>query len=82
MNIQVVYFFFKEFSRTTFNFQGPPTGNVMSQIVQKCIFPVHSNMTLRFELFAPPISLHFSVHSSQIVDNYCIKQKTLCVNHL
>ena len=34
------------------DFQGPPTRNIISQIVQKCTFPVYSNKTLRFELFA------------------------------
>ena len=37
--------FFKDFSRTTFDFQRPPTRNLISQIVQKCTFPVHSNRT-------------------------------------
>ena len=36
---------FKDFSRTSFDFQEPPTRNVLSQIVQKCTFPVHSNRT-------------------------------------
>ena len=49
------------FSRT---FQGPPTRNIISQIVQKCTFPVYSNKTLRLELFASPTSLHFSVYLS------------------
>ena len=49
--------FFKDFSRTTLDFQGPPTRNIISQIVQKCTFPVHSiNNTLRLELFASPTS--------------------------
>ena len=48
--------FFKDFSRTT--------RNIISQIVQKCTFPVYSNKTLRLELFASPTSLHFSVHLS------------------
>ena len=55
---------FKDFSRTTLDFQGPPTRNIISQIVQKCTFPVYSNKTLRLELFASPTSLHFSVHLS------------------
>ena len=38
---------FKDFSRTTLDFQGQPTRNIISQIVQKCIFPVYSNKTLR-----------------------------------
>ena len=36
-----------DFSNTTFDFQGSPTRKVISQIVQKCTFPVHnSNRTL------------------------------------
>ena len=36
-----------DFSNTTFDFQGSPTRKVISQIVQKCTFPVHnSNKTL------------------------------------
>ena len=50
--------FFKDFSRTTLDFQGPPTRNIILQIVQKCTFPVYSNKTLRLELFASPTSLH------------------------
>ena len=45
-------------------FQGPPTRNIISQIVHKCTFPVYSNKALRLELFASPTSLHFSVHLS------------------
>ena len=60
--------FFKDFSRafqrTRFDFQGPPTRNVISQIVQKGTFPVHSNMTLTLEMLAPSTSLHFSVYLS------------------
>ena len=56
--------FFKDFSRTTLDFQGQPTRNIISQIVQKCTFPVYSNKTLRLELFASPTSLHFPVHWS------------------
>ena len=56
--------FFKDFSRTTLDFQGPPTRKIISQVVQKCTFPVYSNKTLRLELFASPTSLHFSVHWS------------------
>ena len=50
--------FFKEFSRTTLDFQGPATRNIISQIVQKCTFPVYSSKTSRLELFASPTSLH------------------------
>ena len=52
---------FKDLSSTSFDFQGPPNRNVISHIVQKCTFPIHSNRTYRLELFAPPTSLHFSV---------------------
>ena len=45
--IQKLQPFFKDFSRTTLDFQGQPTRNIISQIVQKCIFPVYSNKTLR-----------------------------------
>ena len=50
--------FFKDFSRTTLDFPGPPTRNIILQIVQNCTFPVYSNKTLRLELFASPTSLH------------------------
>ena len=56
--------FSKDFSRTTLDFQGPPTRNIILQIVQKCTFPVYSNKTLRLEQFPSPASLHFSVHLS------------------
>ena len=52
----------KDFSRTTFNFQGPPTRNVIPQTVQKYTFPVHCYRTLRIEQFTPPTSLHFLFH--------------------
>ena len=52
----------KDFSTTTFNFQGPPTRNVIPQTVQKYTFPVHCYRTLRIEQFTPPTSLHFSFH--------------------
>ena len=54
-------------SRTIFDFQGPPTRNIISHItVKKFSFSVHSNRTIRLELFPSPTSLHFSVHLSQI----------------
>ena len=56
--------FFKDISSTTLDFQRPPTGNIISQIVQKCTFPVYSNKTLRLELLASSTSLNFSVHLS------------------
>ena len=52
----------KDFSRTTFNFQGPPTRRVIPQTVHKYTFPVHCNRTLRIEQFTPATSLHFSFH--------------------
>ena len=61
--IQKMQPFFKDFSRITLAFQGQLTSNIISQIVQKCTFPVHSNKTLRLELFAST-SLHFSLHLS------------------
>ena len=57
---------FKDFSRTTFDFQGLPNRKLISLIVQIFPFPVLSKRTLRLELFAPPSSLHFSVHLSKI----------------
>ena len=57
--------FFKDhirFSRTTYQ-----ECNIISPIVQKCIFstlPVHSHRVLRLELFPPPTSLYFSVRLS------------------
>ena len=49
------------FSRT---FQGPPTRNIISHMVQKCTFPVYSYKALRLDLFASTTSLNFSVHLS------------------
>ena len=55
---------FNHFSRTVLDFQGLPTRNIISQIVQKRTFPVYSKKALTLELFASPTSLHFSVHLS------------------
>ena len=57
------------FSRT---FQGPLTRNIISQTVQKCTFPVHSN-TLRL------FPLHFPVHLSytHLIVKYCMKHRAL-----
>ena len=52
--------FFKDFSRTTLDFQGPPTGNIISQFVQKCTLPVNSYKALRLEQFTSPASVHDS----------------------
>ena len=55
--------FFQEFSRTKLNFQGPPTRDVISQMVYKSTFPVQaSRFLIRLQVFAPSPSLHFSVH--------------------
>ena len=59
---KIATIFLKNFSRTTLDFQGQPSRNIISQTVQKCTFPVYSNKTLRLEPFASPTSLHFSVH--------------------
>ena len=53
--------FFQDFSRTKYNFQGPPTRNVISQIVYKCTFPVQADRFLRLRVFSPS-PLQFSVH--------------------
>ena len=39
----------------------------ISQVVQKCLFPVNPNNTLDLNLFASPTSLHFSVHLSYLI---------------
>ena len=39
--------FFKDFSRTTLDFHGQPSRNIISQIVQKCTFPVYSKKTFK-----------------------------------
>ena len=58
--IQKIATIFQGRSRTTSDFQEPPTTNIISQTVQKCTFPVYSNKTLRLELFASPASRFFS----------------------
>ena len=55
--------FCQDFSRTKLNFQGPPTKNVISQMVYKCTFPVQANRFLRLQVFALS-PLHFSVDLS------------------
>ena len=57
--------FFHDFSRTC---QGLPTGKVISQIVQKCTFPVHFNKTLRLKL-----DPHFQHTCLKLIVTYCIK---------
>ena len=68
------------FTRTTFDFQGPPTRNVISQIEQKCTFSVHSNRTIRLELFPHQLYI-FQFTCLKLIVNSCIKQTTLYVNH-
>ena len=58
-------------------FQGPPTRNVISQIIQKCTFSVNSIRILRLELFAPLTSNIFWFTCLKLIVNYCIKQKKL-----
>ena len=72
----------KVFSRTAFDFQGPSTTDLISQIVQKCTFPVHSNRTLRLKLFAPSTSLYI-FQFTEIIDSNILhkKKKMLYVNH-
>ena len=43
--IQKLQSLFNNFSRTTFDFQGPPTRKVNLRFVQNCTFPVQANGT-------------------------------------
>ena len=70
--IQKIATILKDFSRTTFDFQGPPSRNVISQIVQNSKFPVHADRTLRPELFASPHSLFACL---KLIINSCTRQK-------
>ena len=45
----------------TGHYRHPPP---LSNAVVKCIFPVQAKKTFRLELFAPPVSVHFSVQLS------------------
>ena len=56
----------KDFSRTTFNFQGPPTRNVMLQIVRKCTFPVYLLHQLLYI---------FEFTCLKLIVNSCIQQQ-------
>ena len=74
--------FVQDFSRTSFDFQGQPTRNVSHRFVHKIMsIPSPSLQTLRLELFATPVSLHFSVHLSKLIVNSRIKHKTHYANH-
>ena len=55
----------------------------MSQIVQKCIFPVHSYRTLKaWTVCSTNFSTLFHFTCLKLIANSCIKQKMLQVNHL
>ena len=70
---------FKDFSRTTFDFQGSPDRELISQIVQKFTFPIHTNRTLRLELIIHQLLYTFQFTCLKLIVNYCIKQKSaLC----
>ena len=59
------------FSRT---FQGPPARNTISQIVQKCTFPVYSNKALRLELLLLHQLLYiFQFTCLELIVNYFFK---------
>ena len=62
--IQKIAVILKDFSRTTSDFQALPTRNVNHRFVHKCKLPLQAKRTSRLELFAPPVSLYFSVHLS------------------
>ena len=62
--------FFKDFSRTTFDFQGPPTRNIISQIVQECTFPASFYETLRPKL----CFLHQLLYIFQFT---CLRNRTI-----
>ena len=66
----------KDFSRTTFNFQGPPTRNVMLQIVRKCTFPVYLLHQLLYI---------FEFTCLKLIVNSCTQQQqknALCISPL
>ena len=67
--------FFKDFSRATLDFQGPPTRNIIiSQIVHKCTFLVYSNKALRLELsLLHQLLLIFQFICLELIVNYGIK---------
>ena len=65
--------FFKEFSRTTLDFQGPATRNIISQIVQKCTFPVYSNKTLGLNCLLHQLLYIFQFTALKLIVNYYIK---------
>ena len=73
---------FKDFSRTTFNFQGPPARKVIHRLFKNA----NSQSTLT-ELSALNSLLHHLLYIFQftcltLIINSCIRQKTLYVNHL
>ena len=59
--------FFMDFSRTTLNFQGPPTRNIISQRVHKYTFLVYSNKA--FKAWTVCVT-NFSTFFSSLVLNW------------
>ena len=75
--------FVKDFSRTSFDFQGQPTRNVSHRFVHKIMpIPSPSLQTLRLELFATPLFLYiFQFTCLKLIVNSRIKHKTRYANH-
>ena len=57
--IQKIATIFQGLYKNLIPFSRKPTRSVSDRFVLKCTFPLHGNRTLRLELFAPPVSLHF-----------------------
>ena len=75
--------FFKDFSSTTLDFHGPPSRNIISQIVQKCTFPVYSNKTVKaWTVCFTNFSTFFQFTCLQLIVDYCTRQRVLYVNNL
>ena len=73
---------FKDFSRTTLDFQGLPTRNVNHRFVHKCTFPVQANRTSGLICLLHQFLYIFQFTYLKSIANSCIKHKTLYVNHL
>ena len=78
--------FFQDFSRT---YQGPNwifkdhlPGTYFRRWYIKATFPVQANRFLRLQVFAPPPSLHFSVHLSFLVINCFYNRVLQCLKLL
>ena len=76
--------FFRDCSRTIFNFQQQPTRNVISKVVQKCKSLVHFNRTFRVKFNCLLHQLLYIIQFTclKLTVNNCIKQKMHFVNHL